>query len=112
MLEHLGFSVLTALDGREAVEVFREHADETVCVLLDLTMPHLDGEQAFREIRRIRPEAQVVLSSGYSMLDATQRFAGKGLAGFIQKPYTMATLRESLEEVLGGEGGEMKQAEH
>jgi PAS domain S-box-containing protein len=104
MLERLGFNVLTACDGGEAIEVFREHADEIVGVLLDLTMPHFDGEQTFREIHRIRPDIPVVLSSGYNMQDATQRFAGKGLAGFIQKPYNLATLREKLMEVLGGEG--------
>ncbi|MCP4714259.1 MAG: PAS domain-containing protein, partial [Deltaproteobacteria bacterium] len=51
-LEKKGFSVLTALDGREGVEVFQEHAAEIVCVILDLTMPHMDGEETFREIRR------------------------------------------------------------
>jgi PAS domain S-box-containing protein len=104
MLERLGFSVLTARDGREAIDVFREHADEIVGVLLDLTMPHFDGEQTFREIRRMRSDIPVVLSSGYNMQDATQRFAGKGLAGFIQKPYNLAALRKKLMEVLIDEG--------
>ncbi len=98
-LNRLGFSVLTTRGGREAIEVFREHGDEIVGVLLDLTMPHLDGEQTFREIRRIRPDIPVVLSSGYNMQDATQRFTGKGLAGFIQKPYNLAALREKLMEI-------------
>ena len=106
MLERMGFDVLTALDGREAVEVFREHADEIVCVLLDLTMPHLDGEQAFREIRRIRSDTRVVLCSGYNMQDATQHFAGKGLAGFLQKPYNLAALRAKLRETLTDEESE------
>ncbi len=105
MLEHLGFGVLTALDGREAVEVFREHADAIACVLLDLAMPHLNGEQAFSEIRRIRPDARVILSSGYDQRDATRHFKGEDLAGFIQKPYNLAILRGKLDEVLGGEGG-------
>ncbi len=105
ILGRMGFSVLTAPDGREAVNLFREHAEETVCVLLDLTMPHLDGEQAFREIRRIRPETKIILCSGYNMQDATQRFAGKGLAAFLQKPYRMAALKEKLREVLGEDGG-------
>ncbi len=103
MLERLGFSVLTAPDGREALKVFREHADEFVCVLLDLTMPHMDGEEAFRAMRRLHPDVPVILCSGYNERDATQRFAGKGLAGFIQKPYNMTTLREKLAEVLRGE---------
>ena len=103
MLERLGFSVLTAADGREAVEVFREHSAEIACVLLDLTMPHMDGEETFRELRQVRPDTKVILCSGYSEPDATQRFAGKGLEGFIQKPYQMAGLREKLQQVLGVE---------
>lgn len=100
MLERLGFSVLTASDGREAVEVFRKHPDEIVCTLLDLTMPILDGLQVFQEIRRVRADARVVLCSGYNMADATQRFVGKGLTGFIQKPYDMAALSEKLRELV------------
>jgi len=100
MLERLGFSVLTAPDGREAMKVLREHADEIVCVLLDLTMPHLDGEETFREMRRRHPDVRVILCSGYNEQDATQRFAGKGLAGFIQKPFNMAVLKEKLIDVL------------
>jgi CheY-like chemotaxis protein len=103
MLERMGFSVLTAPDGREALKVFREHADEIVCVLLDLTMPHMDGEEAFRAMRRLHPGVTVILCSGYNEHDATQRFAGKGLAGFIQKPYNMAALRKKLMEVLRDE---------
>ena len=100
MLNYMGFSVLTAHDGREALKLFCEHADEIVCVLLDLTMPHMDGEETFREMRRLRPDVTVILCSGYNELDATQRFAGKGLSGFIQKPFNMATLRDKLAEVL------------
>jgi CheY-like chemotaxis protein len=100
MLDRMGFSVLTAPDGHEALEMFREHANEIVCVLLDLTMPHMDGVEAFRAMRRLHPGVTVILCSGYNEQDATQRFAGKGLAGFIQKPYEMAVLREKLKKVL------------
>ncbi len=100
MLERLGFQVLLANDGRSALEIFRDHSGEIVCVLLDLTMPHLDGEQAFREMRRIRPDVKVILSSGYNEQDATQRFTGKGLAGFIEKPYQSATLTAKLRDAL------------
>ena len=103
MLELMGFSVLTVPDGREALKLFREHANEIVCVLLDLTMPHMDGEEAFRVMRRLHPGVTVILCSGYNEHDATQRFAGKGLAGFIQKPYNMAALRKKLMEVLRDE---------
>jgi len=101
MLERMGFGVLTAQDGREALKVLGEHAGEIVCVLLDLTMPHMDGEEAFREMRRLHPGIVVILCSGYNEQDATERFAGKGLAGFIQKPYRSDGLRAKLREVLG-----------
>ncbi|MCP4713644.1 MAG: response regulator, partial [Deltaproteobacteria bacterium] len=101
-LEKRGFSVLTALDGREGVEVFQEHAAEIVCVILDLTMPHMDGEETFREIRRIKGDTRIIMSSGYNEQDITQRFVGKGLAGFIQKPYLSKNLWKKLQEVLEG----------
>ena len=100
MLEKVGFKVLTACDGREGVEVFAQHADEICAVLLDMTMPHLNGEEAFREMRRIRADVRVILSSGYNEVDATGRFAGKGLAGFIQKPYPIEALVSKLATIL------------
>lgn len=100
MLERMGFDVLTAADGRRALEVFRDNTTAIMCVLLDLTMPHMDGEEAFREIRRLSPDVRVILCSGYNEQDATQRFAGKGLAGFIQKPYNLSELRLKLKIAL------------
>ncbi len=100
MLETFGFDVLTARDGREGVNVFCHHAREIKAVLLDMTMPHLNGEEALREIRQIRPDALVVLMSGYSEQDATTRFIGKRLSGFIQKPFRLDELREKLRHVL------------
>ena len=87
MLESVGFTVLMAQDGLEALEVFRRRADEIVLVVLDLTMPNLDGEETLRELLRIRPNVKTILSSGYNEQDLTDRFAGKGLSAFIQKPY-------------------------
>ena len=88
LLEHFGFRVLSANNGRQGVEVFRQHESEVVVVLLDMTMPEMNGEEAFREIRRLRAEVPVILSSGYNELEATRRFTAKGLAGFLQKPFT------------------------
>ena len=99
MLERLGFSVLTAGDGQEAVEIFRFRGKEIALVLLDLTMPRMNGEEAFRELRRIDPDVRVVLSSGYSEQEIAARFAGRGLAGFIQKPYQVERLRETLKQI-------------
>ncbi len=100
MLEELGFQVLTAEDGREALEVFRQNHGNIDVVLLDMTMPHMNGEETFRELRRLDPQVRVVLSSGYNEQDATYRFAGKGLAGFIQKPYRSAELMEKIKQAL------------
>jgi two-component system, cell cycle sensor histidine kinase and response regulator CckA len=100
MLERIGFTVVTAADGSEAIARFRERADDIICAIVDLTMPHVDGAETFRELRRMRPGVRVILSSGYNEQDVTQRFVGKGLAGFIQKPYQLSTLVSVLKEVL------------
>jgi CheY-like chemotaxis protein len=101
MLERLGFKVLSAAHGREGLEVFRASAGEITCVLLDLTMPEMGGEETFRQLRRLRQDVCVILSSGYNEQDVVQQFAGKGLAGFIQKPYNVAKLRDTLQHILG-----------
>ena len=101
MLQRLGLKVLTARDGREGVVVFREHQDEIVCVVLDMIMPHMDGEEAFGELRRISSDVPVIMSSGYDEESVTRRFAGKDLAGFIQKPYEFKELRNAIHSVLG-----------
>jgi two-component system cell cycle sensor histidine kinase/response regulator CckA len=101
MLERLGFKVLTAAHGLEGLKIFQELGGEIDCVILDLTMPEMGGEEAFRELRRLRRDVPVILSSGYNEQDVTQKFAGKGLAGFIQKPYRVANLQEVLSRVFG-----------
>ncbi len=99
-VERLGFAVLVVGDGRDAVDVFRKRANEITLTLLDLTMPRMDGEEAFRQLRQVNPEVRVVLCSGYTEQDVTARFAGKGLAGFIQKPYTLQDLSDRLKACL------------
>ena len=101
MLGLLGFTVLTAADGREALAVYAEHRDEISLVLLDLTMPHMDGEETFQELRALDPAVRVVLSSGYARADVIARFAGMGLVGFVHKPYSLAELTEQLRAALG-----------
>ena len=98
MLKELGFTVITADDGREGVAAFRNNPD-IIFIIMDLTMPHMDGEQCFRELRRIKPDVRVIMSSGYSEHEVTQKFAGKGLAGFIQKPYKLSLLREAIQKI-------------
>jgi PAS domain S-box-containing protein len=102
MLTAMGFRVVTAANGRQALELYRVHQDEIVCVLLDLTMPEFGGEETFRELRQMNPSVRVILTSGYNEQEVTQRFAGKGLAGFMQKPYALAALKAKLRQAIGG----------
>jgi PAS domain S-box-containing protein len=102
MLERLGCSVLVAGDGREGIEVFRTNAQVIDAVIVDLTLPRLGGEQAFREIRRIRPDAPVIVISGYNDERTTRRLAEAGLAGFLRKPFSVADLRTMMDRALGG----------
>jgi PAS domain S-box-containing protein len=102
MLEWLGFEVLTAADGREGVELFRTQQAPIICVLMDMTMPHLSGPETYRQIQQLQADVRVILMSGYNEQEAVTQFAGKGLAGFLAKPFTPTELREKLWQALGG----------
>ncbi|GFO54943.1 hypothetical protein GMSM_19500 [Geomonas sp. Red276] len=99
MLRELGFEVVVACDGREALDRFRLAGDVSL-VVLDLTMPHMDGERCFRELKALDPRVKVIMSSGYNEQDVTQKFVGKGLAGFIQKPYKLSDLKKVIQEIV------------
>ncbi len=99
-LERLGFEVATAADGREAVELFSQGPEAFRLALVDLTMPRMDGRECFKALRALRPDLPVVLCSGFSEQESVKAFLGEGLAGFIQKPYSMGTLRKALIEAL------------
>ena len=105
ILERAGFTVLLAVDGREAVDQVRQHGDDIRCIFLDLTMPHMDGQQAFGEIRKIRADIPIIIMSGYSGQDVAGRFRGKDVASFIQKPYRSGTLLAALQEALSRHAG-------
>lgn len=100
VLQEMGYTVFTAFDGEDAVAVFRLRHAEIDCVLLDMTMPRLGGEETFRVLRGIAPDVIVMLSSGYNEQDATSRFVGRGLAGFLQKPYTATQLVDSVSALM------------
>ena len=96
LLARMGFQVLCAADGEQAVSLFRLQADRISGVILDLTMPKLDGVQTFSAMRGIRPDVPVLVSSGYSQADVNHRFAGLQINGFISKPYTLEGLRKAI----------------
>jgi PAS domain S-box-containing protein len=100
MLSDFGFVSLTACNGIEALEIFREHHKKIRFVLMDLTMPKMGGEETFREFRRINPNIKVIICSGYNEQEISQKFAGKGLAGFLKKPYTLSELQDKIKYVL------------
>ncbi|HEY5648870.1 MAG TPA: response regulator, partial [Nitrospiria bacterium] len=100
MLEKMGFTVLRAENGREGIDLFRQDPDGIRLVLLDMTMPYLNGEDVFRELQQIQPRVKTILSSGYSEQAAANRFTEKGLAGFIQKPYRYEDLLIVVKKAL------------
>ncbi|HUW62651.1 MAG TPA: response regulator, partial [Candidatus Bathyarchaeia archaeon] len=100
MLERAGFDVLLAEDGCQALDIFGQRPNDITCVLLDLTMPNMDGEETFRELRQVKNDIRVILSSGYNEQEAVNRFTHSGLAGFIQKPYQYTSLIQKLQQVL------------
>lgn len=99
MVQKMGFSLELAPDGRAAVEVFRKNHSKYVAVLMDLTMPHMNGEAAFSEMKKLDANVPVVLMSGFNEERASARFQGKGLAGFMEKPFSFSALEEILDEV-------------
>jgi two-component system, cell cycle sensor histidine kinase and response regulator CckA len=101
-LESYGYTVLIANEGRSGVEIFRKHASEIAAVILDMTMPVMSGEEAFRHMRAIRPDARIIVSSGYNETETIRRFAARGIAAFAQKPYTATKLAKIVKEVLDG----------
>lgn len=96
ILERLGCQVIVAEDGQRAVELYRARTNDLDFVLLDMTMPKMGGDEVFRLIRCINPDARVILMSGYNEQDATSHFTGKGLSGFVQKPFNMETLAREI----------------
>ena len=102
MLRIGGFEVLTAGDGAAAVELYRREHHRIDCVVLDLSMPRLDGLGALREISRLEPAVCAVLASGYAKDDALRRFGAEPLRGFLQKPFTLDELLAAVEKALAG----------
>jgi nitrogen-specific signal transduction histidine kinase/CheY-like chemotaxis protein len=99
-LQRYGYTVETARDGKSAVEIFAARPQAFDAVLLDLTMLVTNGEDAMREVRRIRANVPIILTSGFSEGEAVKRFAHEGVAAFLQKPYTAATLARKLKQAL------------
>ncbi len=104
MLQQIGFNVISAEDGKRAVELFEKYSGGIDLVILDLTMPHLSGDEVYREIKWVRSDVPVILSSGFSRREVIHRFAGRHLDGFLQKPYRTEDLISVIRSVIEGSG--------
>jgi PAS domain S-box-containing protein len=103
-LERIGFKVETAEDGEVALTKLAPDPRRFTVILLDYTMPRLDGAQTLREILRLNPQARVILMSGFPEQEARERLGQDTLAGFVQKPFDLPTLRAQVERVVQGTG--------
>ena len=104
ILEHSGFTVLTAASGREGINVFKNESPTIDAVLLDMSMPDMDGKQVFEELLMVSPDARVVLSSGYTEIETLDQFPEQSLSGFLQKPYAPEVLVNKLQQVIRRSG--------
>lgn len=104
MLTHIGFDVVLASNGKAAVDIMAKRGHEVRLVVLDLSMPLMDGLQAMVEIRRSWPSVRVVLASGYAEEDTSRRYGGMGFSGFLQKPYGFGRLIETVRAALQDAG--------
>lgn len=100
MLKKLDFNVLTENDSRKTVELFNNNKDKISLVILDMTMPYMDGSEVFKQLKTIKPDVKVILMSGYNEQAAINHFTEKELAGFIQKPYSVEELKKVIEKVI------------
>jgi two-component system cell cycle sensor histidine kinase/response regulator CckA len=100
MLEKLGYTVMVAGSGQQAIARVVQSPDRIDLVILDLIMPGMDGENTFEKIREIRPEMPVLLSSGYSIDGQAETVMKKGASAFIQKPYDLYALSEKIRTIL------------
>jgi PAS domain S-box-containing protein len=103
MVEACGFEVLQAVDGKHGVEVFTEKRGQIRAVVLDMTMPNLNGQEAFEEMRKIEPKIKVLLMSGFSEFATCERFNGKSPGFFLQKPFKPEELSSKLKGLFAEE---------
>jgi PAS domain S-box-containing protein len=100
-LKRLGYTVLTASGGQQALDMFQQATDRIDCVLLDFTMPGMDGLETMQQIRKIRPDARIIITSGYARQQIEDRFASIGPPDdFIHKPFEMKALHKVLDVVI------------
>jgi CheY-like chemotaxis protein len=103
-LARYGYTILEACNGREAIEKFQSASREIALVVLDLSMPVMSGEECLRQLKKIKADVPVLLSSGFGETEAARRFQSAGVASYLQKPYTAQHLAELVKAALSGRG--------
>jgi CheY-like chemotaxis protein len=102
LLEAMGYQVLLARDGKEAIDVFGPNQDDIDLVLLDMVMPNMGGGEAYDRMKEMNPDVRVLLSSGFSIDGEATEILDRGCNGFIQKPFTIKELSQKMGEILKG----------
>jgi len=100
MLNALGYNVLTANSGKEAIEVYRKHMNQIDMVILDMIMPDMGGGDTYDALKEINRNVKVLLSSGYSVEGHANTILNRGCDGFIQKPFDLKLLSQKLREII------------
>ena len=100
LLEAIGYRVVTAKDGKEAVQVYEKNWHEIDIVLLDIVMPNMGGGEAYDRMKEINPDVKVLLLSGYSINGEATQILKRGCDGFMQKPFDMKGLSQSIRNIL------------
>jgi PAS domain S-box-containing protein len=100
MLKRLGYTVSKATGGKQAIESYKENKDQLDLVILDMIMPDISGSETFDKMKKINPDVKVLLSSGYSIEGQASEILSRGCSGFIQKPFGMKKLSETINEII------------
>jgi len=100
MLEVLGYTVLSAQNGKKAIELYTRNKDLIHLVILDMVMPEMNGELVYDGLVEINPDIKVLISSGYSQSGPAEKILKKGCNGFIQKPFKIKKLGQAIRKVL------------
>lgn len=100
LLKNLGYKVLIASGGKEALESYEKNKEEIDIVILDMIMPQMSGGKAYDKLKQINPDIKVLISSGYSINGQGTKILNRGCSGFIQKPFNMKELSRSIREIF------------
>ena len=100
ILQRLGYDVITAMSGEEALDQYGQHQPTIACAVLDLTMPGMDGRTTFTRLRELEPQLPIIIASGLSCGQVADQFDGQDQISIIQKPYQVADLAGKIEDLL------------